>query len=83
MRLITKTEQLIEARIRKGLSQRGLATKAGITSGYISQIENGLYNPSPKVAQKIAEALSIDFDEIFLIKKPQKSKGTQKVEASV
>lgn len=76
------TKKLVEIRIRKGLNQTELADIAGITSGYVSQIENELYTPSPKVAHKIAEALSVDFDEIFLIIEARNIKDTRNIEAS-
>ena len=68
MKLEVKTSKLAELRIKRGLSQTELARGAGITNGYVSQIEHGLYAPSPKVAKLIAEALHTDFDTIFLLK---------------
>lgn len=74
------TDKFVEARIRKGLSQTELGTRASITSGYVSQIENGLYSPSPKVAKVLAKVLGVDFDEIFLIRKPRTSEGVRNIE---
>ena len=68
MKLEVRTERLTELRIKRGLSQTELARGAGITNGYVSQIERGLYAPSPKVAKLIAEVLHTDFDTIFLLK---------------
>ena len=68
MKLGVRTDKLTELRIKRGLSQTELARGAGITNGYVSQIERGLYAPSPKVAKLIAEVLHTDFDTIFLLK---------------
>ena len=77
MKLEVRTDKLTELRIKRGLSQTELARGVGITGGYMSQIENGLYAPSPKVAKLIAEVLRTDFDTIFLLKDPQKTKAAQ------
>ena len=77
MKLGVKTNKLVELRIKQGLSQIDLARGVGITSGYMSQIESGLSTPSPKVAKLIAEVLRADFDTIFLLKGPQKTKAAQ------
>ena len=68
MKLEVRTDKLAELRIKQGLSQTELARGAGITGGYMSQIESGLSTPSPKVAKLIAEVLRTDFDTIFLLK---------------
>lgn len=73
MKLSVKTKELAELRIRRGLSQTALAEKAGVTGGFISQIERGLYRPSPKVAHCIAEALGAEFDDIFSLDDPQQT----------
>jgi transcriptional regulator with XRE-family HTH domain len=77
MKLAVKTKVLIETRIRRGLSQTELAARAGISSGYISQIERGLYGPSPRVAKRIAMALGVGFDSIFFLEDPQLTKNAQ------
>ena len=77
MKLEVRTDKLAELRIKQGLSQTEFAKGVGITHGYVSQIENGLYAPSPKVAKLIAEALHTDFDTIFLLKGSQKTKAAQ------
>ena len=77
MKLGVRTDKLTELRIKQGLSQTDLARGAGITNGYVSQIESGLSTPSPKVAKLIAEVLRTDFDTVFLLKSPQKTKAAQ------
>lgn len=65
MRIRVKVPQLIEARVRAGLSQRALARAAGISSGYMAQIEAGTHDPSPAVAKRLCDALGLTFDDLF------------------
>lgn len=58
-----------EMLIRKGLSKRGLARVANIGESTALHICNSSRNPSPATAAKIAEALEVSFDEIFIIEK--------------
>lgn len=46
---------LKEARIKKGLTQEELATKAGTTKSYISKIENDIKEVRISTLQKIVE----------------------------
>lgn len=48
-------------RVENGLTQKGLASKAGIDYTYIGKIERGEQLPSLKVLLKIAEAFSLPF----------------------
>ena len=50
----------------KGMSQRDLARKAGVTPGYIAQLEMGLRkNPSLIVLQRLAKALGVKVTELL------------------
>ena len=49
--------QVIEARIKKGLTQKELAKRIGTKQSAISRLESGTYNPSLKFLQKTAKAL--------------------------
>lgn len=53
-------------RIREatGLTLQDLANRADIDIGYLSRIECGHKQPSPAVTAKLANALSIDVDDI-------------------
>ena len=53
-----------EARKRKHLNQEELAYKAGITSPYLSEIENGLKKVSLPVLAAISENLGTSLDEL-------------------
>ena len=51
---------------RLHMSQSDLARKAGLTTGYVSQVISGKRTPSPAVRQRIQDALGVDdFDELF------------------
>lgn len=56
---------------RLHMSQSDLARKAGLTSGYVSQVISGKRTPSPAVRQRIQDALGVDeFDELFELEVP-------------
>ncbi len=52
-------------RTRLGLSLRGLADRAGVTFGAVSQIENGHSSPSVGTLKKILAALDTTLGEFF------------------
>jgi transcriptional regulator with XRE-family HTH domain len=50
-----------EARVRKGQTLDGLASKVGTHKGYISGIENGKVSPpAPGLSTRLAKALGLD-----------------------
>lgn len=54
---------------RKSLSQNWLAMRAGVSSGYMSQVMNGSRNPSPKFRQRLLDVFpECQFDDLFIIK---------------
>lgn len=54
-------------RVKNKMTMTQTAGQTGITQGYISQIENGIYTPSAKTLAKLARAYSIP--EIHLLRK--------------
>lgn len=63
--LYQKLSQRIEKlRKDKGMTQEGLAEKAGLHRAYFWDIENGR-NISVKTAYKIARALGVSLNELF------------------
>jgi len=53
---------------RRNMSLNMLAHKAGISSGYISQLISGDRCPSPQLREKIQQALQpLTFDDIFIM----------------
>ena len=60
-------QRLKELRRARGLTQRGLATSAGVDFTYLSKIENDRleHTPSIRVLQDLARALEIDELELM------------------
>lgn len=57
-------EQLRE---KRGLSQRGLALKTGLSNSTINRIEKDEVHPDPTSLVKIAKALEADVNELMLL----------------
>jgi transcriptional regulator with XRE-family HTH domain len=51
-------------RERSGVTQEGLASEAGITTGTLSQIETGKSNPSWGTVREIAKCLGAPLEEL-------------------
>ncbi len=59
---------------RRNLSLNMLAIKAGISSGYISQLISGDRYPSPQLREKLQKALQpLTFDDIFILEEINES----------
>lgn len=59
---------------RRNMSLNMLAHKAGISSGYISQLISGDRYPSPQLRGKIQQALQpLTFDDIFILEEIEDS----------
>ena len=54
-----------------GLSQRSLAQGVGIKTSYVALIENGQRRPSLKVVARLADALGLHRQDVFLIVHPE------------
>ena len=52
-------QALIEARKRKGITQKELSEKTGITQADISRIENGSRNPSLAMLKRLANGVGM------------------------
>lgn len=57
--------RLAKFRKAKGLSKNKLAKDAGVTQGFISQIESGIRLPTLEVLNRICTALGITLSEFF------------------
>ena len=55
-----------EQRNQASLSLRKLATQAGVSNPYLSQIERGLRQPSAKILKDIAKALRISAETLYV-----------------
>ena len=58
-----------ELRARYDLTQEQLADKVGVTRMTIVFLEKNKYNPSIKLAYKIAVALKTTIDDLFIFEK--------------
>lgn len=52
-------------REERRLSVRGLAAKAGISSGALSRLENGKRSPQPETLKALATALAVPLSDMF------------------
>jgi transcriptional regulator with XRE-family HTH domain len=66
--------RLAYVRSRRGLSQRQLAKRAGITNSTISLIESNRTNPSVGALKRILDAIPIGLSEFFAIE-PDRAEG--------
>lgn len=55
-----------ELRARYDLTQEDLAKKVGVRRETIGFLEKGKYNPSLKLAYRIAKCLNSTLDELFI-----------------
>ena len=55
-----------EYRAKYNMTQKELAKKVGVRRETIVFIEKGRYNPSLKLAYKIAKALNATIEELFI-----------------
>lgn len=79
MKIILKDiEKFHELLLRKGFTRRELGRQAGISEVYAQQIANGDRNPGAKVARRICESLTVEFEDIFFIFDAHKSKQNDK-----
>ena len=53
---------------RQNLSQNELASRLGITSGYLSQLINGQRCPSARIRRRLLEIIpGVAFDDLFVV----------------
>lgn len=64
-RLLTGETPLRIWREHRGLSQKALAAQAGISAGYLSQLESGRRAGRGKVLSRLAEALGVTVDDLL------------------
>lgn len=57
--------RLKAARVARGLTQRDLANRAGVTNGMISMIEQNKHSPSVATLNRLTDALGLSFAEFF------------------
>lgn len=60
----TPLPRLRELRQSRGLSQRALAEKAGVSIGTVYRLENGLRGAYPSSVRRLASALGVSTQEL-------------------
>lgn len=60
------TNRLKELRAAKGINQKDIGLKVGVSRQTISAIECGDYNPSITVCLKLAQVLGVRVEDIFM-----------------
>lgn len=60
-------QRIKRERLAAQMTQSDLADAADIGVPYVSKIEADRENPSNEVLERIAEALDVDVDELFLV----------------
>lgn len=64
----TILNNIYELRVKKGLTQEGLAEAVGVTRQTIIAMEKGNYTPSVALAFKISAFFKKPIEEIFFMK---------------
>ena len=54
-----------EWRERRGLTQEQLATKAGLSRGFLARLETARHDPKLSTLEKIAKALKVDIAKLL------------------
>ena len=62
--------RLKASRVARALSQRDLASRAGVTNGMISMIEQNKHSPSVATLNRLTDALGVSFAEFFSLDLP-------------
>lgn len=62
-------ERLRELRVAKGISQRDLAGRVGVSFPHISKVEAGRERPSDELLNLVAPHLGVGADELLILAK--------------
>ncbi|GIP33945.1 helix-turn-helix domain-containing protein [Paenibacillus sp. J2TS4] len=68
MKIIARPDLFARTRILKGMSQRELARRSGLSHTYISMLERSKKTIGPAAAKKLSDVLDMPMDELFIIK---------------
>ena len=61
------TNRIREERVRLGLTQAQLATRAGVSRKTINTVENGVFVPSTVLALRLAKVLGTSVEGLFAL----------------
>lgn len=70
-----KRMKLIETRKNKGLKQKDVAKRLGITASYYGMIEQGVRKPNLTLALALEDLFSVPLGELFCDLEPNKMLG--------
>ena len=62
-----KPRAIWERQARLSLTQNGLATQLGVTSGHLSLVLSGRRRPSAPLRERMLRVLRASFDDIFYV----------------
>jgi len=72
-----------EIRLRRGMSQSGLAIKSGIALSSIQKYEAGQREPVASRLRAIAEALGVSMDELDMVRSTRREPSRSESDAPV
>jgi len=55
-----------DERVRQNLAVRDVCTTAGVSVGYLSEVERGMKDPSSKFIYEVSHALGMTMSELLL-----------------
>ena len=61
----TLGERLKQFRLKRGLSQAGLAKKSGMNTNAVAKIERGVSEPTLATVKKLSEALGVKASDLL------------------
>jgi transcriptional regulator with XRE-family HTH domain len=68
LKVRVNSKVLWDAIARQNITQNELASRLGISSGYMSQLVCGTRCPSPRLRRKMLELLTpLTFDDLFIV----------------
>lgn len=70
-----ETNTLTSLRLSSGMSQAKLAEAAGTTQSYIARIERGQSDPGTEMIDRLAQALGLTAERVFLAVREQRRIG--------
>ena len=65
MNLVELAQRLKRARLERGLTLEDVASRAGLTRGWLSKVENFRVTPSLPALSAICNALGLELSELF------------------
>jgi len=73
--------QIQKMRLERGLTQKALATKAGVALNTVMRMENGQSPGSKMTRARVALALGLDIEDADVLIQPVKGAGDLEVQA--